>query len=243
MAASQVLAIGTRLGPYRIDAFVARGGMGEVYRATDDRLGREVAIKRLPAWLADDPHARQRFLAEARNAAGLEHPNVLPVYDAGETAGILWIAMQFARGPDLGELLRRDGPLAPDRAIDLLEGVAAAVDAAHARGMLHRDIKPANILVVRGEAGERAYLADFGVSTLARDRGLTQTGVLLGTVDYVSPEQARGEPLDARSDVYSLAAVLYETLTGTPPFHRASDAATLVARLAGEAPRASEVPR
>ena len=241
MDATRVLAHGTRLGQYRIDAFVARGGMGEVYRATDERLGREVAIKRLPTWLADDERSRERFLAEARNAAGLEHPNVLPVYDAGETDGILWIAMRYANGSDLKEILRRDGPLAPDRVIALLEGIADAIDAAHARGILHRDVKPANILVVREHGSERAYLSDFGLSTVARDRGLTRTGAVLGTVEYVSPEQARGEPLDGRSDVYSLAAVLFEALTGRSPFRRDSEAATLVAHLAGEPPRASDV--
>ncbi len=232
---------GTRLGTYRVEAFLARGSSGEVYRATDERLGRSAAVKVLPPWLSEDPRARDRFLAEARAAASLDHPNVLPVYDAGDEDGTLWIAMRLAEGRDLRELLRREGPLAPERAVALLAGIAAALDAAHARGILHRDVKPGNILLGADASGDHAYLADFGLATAAHGRGLTRTGEILGTVDYVSPEQARGETLDARSDVYSLAAVLFECVAGVAPFHRETDLASLTALLEGSAPPLSTV--
>jgi serine/threonine-protein kinase len=237
------LAAGTRLGPYRVEGFLARGSTGEVYRAVDERLERRVALKLVPPWLAEDERVRTRFLAEARAAASLDHPNVLPVYEAGDAGGTLWIAMRLAEGPDLRELLRREGPLSPERTVALLAGIAAALDAAHAKGLLHRDVKPANILLVPGPGGgtEHVYLADFGLATAAHGRGITRTGELLGTVDYVSPEQARGEPLDARSDVYSLAAVLYECLAGVAPFHRETELASLTARLEAPAPPLSSV--
>jgi class 3 adenylate cyclase len=236
MGGGRLLQPGTRLGPYRVEAFLARGSSGEVYRATDERLGRSAAVKVLPPWLGEDARVRDRFLAEARAAASLDHPNVLPVYDAGDEDGTLWIAMRLAEGRDLRELLRRDGPLPPERAAALLAGIAAALDAAHARGMLHRDVKPGNILLGPDASSDHAYLADFGLATAAHGRGLTRTGEVLGTIDYVSPEQARGEPLDARSDVWSLAAVLYESLTGEPPFRRDTEVAALTARLEGTPP-------
>ncbi len=232
----RLLAPGTRLGPYRVEAFLARGSTGEVYRAIDERLGRSAAVKVLPPWLGEDPRVRDRFLAEARAAASLDHPNVLPVYEAGDEDGTLWIAMRLAEGRDLRELLRRDGPLPPERAVALLAGIAAALDAAHARGMLHRDVKPGNILLGADASSDHAYLADFGLATAAHGKGLTRTGEVLGTIDYVSPEQARGEALDARSDVWSLAAVLFECVTGVPPFRRETEVAALTARLEGSPP-------
>jgi class 3 adenylate cyclase len=238
------LPAGTRLGHYRIEAFLARGSTGEVYRARDERLDRQVALKTVPPSLGEDERIRARFLAEARAAASLDHPNVLPVYDAGDADGTLWIAMRLADGPDLRELLRRSGPLPPERAVALLSGIAAALDAAHARGILHRDVKPANILLGAEAAGgnaEHVYLADFGLAMAGHGVGFTRTGELLGTVDYVSPEQARGEPLDARSDVFSLAAVLYECLTGSPPSRRDSELASLTARLEAPAAPASSL--
>jgi serine/threonine protein kinase len=251
MGGTRSLPVGTRLGHYRIEAFLARGAAGEVYRARDERLEREVALKVVPAWLGEDERIRERFLAEARAAASLDHPNVLPVFDAGDEEGTLWIAMRLAEGPDLRELLRRGGPLPPERAVALLAGIAAALDAAHARGILHRDVKPANILLGTEAAGgpaaaagggaEHAYLADFGLAMAGHGLGFTRTGELLGTVDYVSPEQARGEPLDARSDAWSLAAVLYECLTGAPPFRRESELAALTARLEAPAPPPSSL--
>ena len=237
------LAAGTHLGHYRIEAFLARGSTGEVYRARDERLDREVALKVVPISLEEDDRLRERFLAEARAAASLDHPNVLPVYDAGDQDGTLWIAMRLAPGNDLRELLRGSGPLPPERAVALLVGIAAALDAAHARGIFHRDVKPANIVLGAGATAgaEHAYLADFGLAMAGHGVGFTRTGELLGTVDYVSPEQARGEPLDARSDVFSLAAVLYECLTGSPPFRRETELASLTARLEGPAPPPSSI--
>ena len=201
--------------------FLARGASGEVYRAADEKLGRNVALKVLPPWMGEEPRTRDRFLAEARAAAALDHPNILPVYDAGDSDGTLWIAMRLADGPDLRELLRRDGPLPPERAVAILSGIAAALDVAHARGILHRDVKPANILLGAGPGEPTTPISPTsGSRRPAHGDGLTRTGEILGTIDYVSPEQARGEPLDARSDVWSLAAVLFECLTGVPPFHR-----------------------
>ena len=241
MGGGRLLSPGTSLGPYRIEAFLARGSTGEVYRARDERLGRAAALKILPPWLEEDASARERFLAEARAAASLDHPNVLPVYEAGDEGGTLWIAMRLAEGRDLRELLRREGALSPERAVAILAGIAGALDAAHARGILHRDVKPGNVLLAADGSGDHAYLADFGLATVARSHGLTRTGEVLGTIDYISPEQARGEPLDARSDVFSLAAVLFECLTGVAPFRRASELASLTARLDGPAPAASSL--
>ena len=241
MGGARLLTPGQHLGPFRIEVFLARGASGEVYRAADEKLGRNVALKVLPPWMSEEPRTRDRFLAEARAAAALDHPNILPVYDAGDADGTLWIAMRLADGPDLRELLRRGGPLPPERAVAILSGIAAALDAAHARGILHRDVKPANILLGADPESDHAYLADFGLATAAHGRGLTRTGELLGTVDYVSPEQARGEALDARSDAWSLAAVLFECLTGVPPFHRESELASLTARVEAPAPAPSSL--
>jgi class 3 adenylate cyclase len=230
---------------YQIRAIAGRGGMGVVYRAEDLALGREIALKVIAPALARDPRFRQRFARESRIAAGLEHPNVLPVYRAGEENGQLFIAMRFVEGTDLQQLLL-DGPLPPPRAAAIVAQVGEALDAAHARGLIHRDVKPANVLVAGSGVGEQAYLTDFGLTReVAEGDGLTKTGQWVGTLAYVAPEQIRGEPVDGRADIYALGAVLYQCLTGEPPFPVGSELEALAAHLDEPPPRPSKsgVPR
>ena len=220
--------IGTELAGYRLEALLGRGGMGVVYRARDLALDRDVALKLLAPHLADDVSFRERFLTESRVAASLEHPNVVPIHDAGEIDGQLYIAMRLVEGSDLKVVLR-EGPLEPARAVRMLEQVASALDAAHVRGLVHRDVKPSNVLL--DEQGH-VYLADFGLSRYLGDAALPLgPAKSLGTADYVAPEQIRGEEVDGRADVYALGCMLYECLAGEPPFRRGTDAATLYAQL------------
>jgi DNA-binding beta-propeller fold protein YncE len=210
------LAIGTTVAGYRIEALIARGGMGVVYRATHLGLERQVALKVISRELADREGFRERFLRESRLAARLDHPAVVPVYDSREVDGELIVAMRLVAGGDLRRLLDRDGPLAPARALDLLDQVAGALDAAHAAGIVHRDVKPHNILV----EGDRAFLSDFGLAK-AVDASATQSGTsVVGTAAYMSPEQWQGAPVGPAADVYSLGCVLYEALTGVVPYAR-----------------------
>jgi tRNA A-37 threonylcarbamoyl transferase component Bud32 len=221
--------VGAEIAGYRIQSLIARGGMGEVYLATQAFPERKVALKLLPHELASDPGFRERFIRESNAAASLEHPNIVPVYGAGESDGELWIAMRFVDGEDLRSLLEREGPLSPERAASICARVADALAEAHEHGLVHRDVKPGNILVAKGD---RAYLTDFGLIRRSEvDTSLTKTGQFMGTVDYVAPEQIRGEAVDGRADVYSLGCVLYECLTGEPPFRRDSEVATLYAHL------------
>ncbi|MFN2590197.1 MAG: protein kinase [Actinomycetota bacterium] len=234
---------GTEFAGYRIEEVIGRGGMGVVYLAADPKLDRKVALKVLPPDLARDQKFRDRFIRESQIAAGLEHPNVLPVYEAGEFDGQLFIAMRYVRGIDLRAVLNAEGPLAPDRAVSVIADVAAALDEAHAEGLIHRDVKPANILLTpaRGPGSpERAYLTDFGVTRRTTSRsGITQTGEFMGTVDYAAPEQIEGKPIDGRADVYSTGCVLYECLTGEPPFVRDTDVAIMYAHLRDRPPNPS----
>jgi YVTN family beta-propeller protein len=228
------LQLGSELAGYKLERLLGRGGMGLVYLAGDQRLGRKVALKLLAPELAEDERFRERFLRESRTAASLEHPNIVPIHAAGESEGQLYIAMRYVEGTDLRSLLAAEAPLAPERALALAAQVASALDAAHEKGLVHRDVKPANVLLAAGHA----YLADFGLTKRTSSRsGLTATGELAGTVDYVAPEQIRGEPLDGRADVYSLACLLYECLTGTPPFRRESELATMWAHVHEPVPR------
>jgi streptogramin lyase len=225
--------IGSELAGYRIEALLGRGGMGVVYRAHDLALDRPVALKVLSPELAAEVSFRERFLTESRLAASIDHPNIVPVYDAGEVAGELFIAMRYVEGRDLRELLR-EGRLAPQRAIALCSQVADALDAAHERGLVHRDVKPSNVLL---DPREHAYLADFGLTRRLADRdAFTAEARSLGTIDYVSPEQIRGDEVDGRADVYSLGCLLYECFLGEPPFRRSTDAAALFAHLEEEPP-------
>ncbi|HEX6712463.1 MAG TPA: serine/threonine-protein kinase, partial [Thermoleophilaceae bacterium] len=231
------LAPGSDFGDWRIDRLIGRGGMGVVYQATDRRLNRPVAIKLIADDRAGDPSFRERFEREAQLTASIDHPNVIPVYAAGEIDGQLYLATRFVDGTDLQECLRRDGPLDPQRAADVVQQVAEALDAAHAAGLVHRDVKPANVLL----SGRHAYLSDFGLTrSVAAEAQLTDTDERLGTVDFMSPEHLRGRRLDARSDVYALGCLLYTVLTGRPPFHRTTAAATITAHLESPPPRASD---
>ena len=218
---------GATFAGYRVESVVGRGGMGVVYRATDLSLERPVALKMIAPELAGDEHFRSRFLREPRLAASLDHPNVIPIYEAGEHEGQLYLAMRFVEGSDLGSVLEREGRLAPERALGVLAQVAGALDAAHRRALVHRDVKPANVLL---DDHEHVYLTDFGISKQTGGAS-TDTGRMVGTLDYLAPEQIRGEDVDARTDSYALGCVLYECLVGRPPFRRDTEAETLWAHM------------
>jgi predicted Ser/Thr protein kinase len=225
-------------GAYDIQREVGRGGMGVVYLATDRRLGRRVALKVIVPELAADAQFRQRFEREARVAATLEHPHVVPVYEAGEQDGSLFIAMRFIDGRDLASEVRDHGRLATDRLARVVLQVAGALDAAHRSGVVHRDVKPANVLLTGTGDDEQAYLTDFGLTReAASESGLTLTGQWVGTVDYAAPEQILGEPTDARCDVYALGCLAFQALTGKPPYQGAP-AARLFAHMNDPPPSA-----
>jgi YVTN family beta-propeller protein len=230
--------IGSELLGYRVEELVGRGGMGVVYRAHDPRLKRSVAIKLLAPELSHDEWFRVRFLAETELAASLEHPNVVPIHDAGESDGQLYLVMRYVEGGTLRDLLDTEAPLEPTRAIDICDQIAAALDAAHARGLVHRDVKPSNVL--RDAAGH-VYLADFGLTRPLDHTADVGPGLSLGTPTYVAPEAIRGEAVDGRADQYALACVLHEALIGRPPFAADTDIALLFAHLE-EPPPASDSP-
>jgi len=226
------------VGGYRLEQLLGRGGTSVVYRAYDEGLDRNVAVKVLSPELAEDDRFRERFLRESKLAVSIEHPHIIPVYDAGESEGVLFIAMRYVEGTDLKALLQREHALEPQRALAIVAQVADALDTAHARGLIHRDVKPSNVLVA---PGDHVYLADFGLTKSNSDRTTaTMSGQLVGTVDYVAPEQIEGKPLDGRADVYSLGCLFYECLTGEPPFPRDSELAVLWAHVQQEPPRVSE---
>ena len=229
---------GVVVAGYRVEGQLGRGGMGVVYRAVHERLGRAAALKVLSPELAQDEEYRVRFIRESQLAASLEHPNVLPVYDAGEEEELLYLAMRYVDGSDLGEVLKQEGSLSPQRTLELVEQVASALDAAHHAGLVHRDVKPANILI---ERTGRVFLSDFGVAKRTGATQLTRTGSFLGSVDYCSPEQIEGKPLDGRADVYALGCVVYQCLTGQPPYRRETEVAVIHAHLAEPAPAVTTV--
>ena len=237
------LGSGEIVAGHRIERPLGQGGMGEVYLATHLVLGRRVALKLLAPALTMDAQFRERFLAEGRLAASLDHPSIVTVYEAGELDGRLYLSMRYIEGSDLGVLLAGGQRLAPKRAVHLLAEIAGALDAAHAAGLIHRDVKPGNILVAGpGTADERAFLADFGlVKEAAADAGLTRTGQYVGTAEYVAPDQIEGRPLDGRADVYALAAVLFHALAGRVPFEHDSEIATLWAHLNARPPAISAI--
>jgi predicted ATPase/predicted Ser/Thr protein kinase len=222
------LDIGSRLAGYSIEGELGRGGMGWVYRAKHLRLARTAALKVLPPDLAKDSSFRERFIRESQLIAAIEHSNIIPIYDAGEADGLLYIAMRYVDGDDLSTLIA-EGALGLEQTLAMVEQAAAALDAAHARDLVHRDVKPANILVEAGTA--RAFLTDFGIATQARTSGLTKPGLFLGTVDYAAPEQIKGERMGAAVDIYALGCVLYECLAGRPPFAKDTDVAVVHAHL------------
>jgi serine/threonine-protein kinase len=212
--------------------------MSAVYEATHVALARTVALKIMSKDLAEDRVSRERFTNEWRIAAGLRHPNILPVHDAGEVAGRLFMAMDLIEGGDLGHLLLTEGALSPPRAIGILQQAAAALDAAHAADLVHRDVKPGNILL----DGDHVYLTDFGLSKLLGSNAtkLTAPGRMVGTAHYLSPEQIRGEPVTPRTDVYALGCVIFETLTSSSPFDAESDFVLMYAHLERPVPHMAE---
>jgi serine/threonine-protein kinase len=215
--------------------------MAVVYRAYDVQLDRQVALKVLDPVLAEDEGFQQRFIRESRAAAAVDHPNIIPVFAAGEADGVLFIAMRYVSGPDVRTLIEAAGPLPAPRAVDIVFQVAAALDTAHERGLVHRDVKPANMLLdpaPGGGRGDHVYLSDFGLSKQAvAGLGLTATGQLVGTLDYVAPEQIENRPVDGRGDLYSLACTAFEMLSGAPPFRRDQHLALLWAQLSEPPPR------
>jgi DNA-binding beta-propeller fold protein YncE len=238
-------AIGTEIAGYRIEGVIGRGGMSVVYLAEDLSLGRLVALKLLAPELVADERFRERFVRESRLAAALEHPNIIPIFEAKEAQGRLYIAMRYVQGTDLKGLIEREGRLTASRALAILSQVAGALDAAHERGLVHRDVKPGNILIARGSGSrgdEHVYLSDFGLTKRAlSDSGVTATGQFVGTFDYAAPEQFEGKPLDARTDVYSLGCVLYQSLTGELPFPRDQEAAAMYAHLMTPPPKVTDI--
>lgn len=231
--------IGTELLGYRVEALVGRGGMGVVYRAYDPRLKRNIALKLIVPELSEDGRFRERFLSETELAASLEHPNVVPIHDAGEVDGQLYLAMRYVEGGELKGLLQKEGRLDPGRALAICGQVAAALDAAHERGLVHRDVKPSNVLL---DGTEHAYLADFGLTRRLADDpvGAAGEGFSVGTPAYVSPEQIAGGAVDGRADLYALGCMLYECLARQAPFSRASELAVLWAHMQEPPPAASE---
>jgi predicted Ser/Thr protein kinase len=230
---------GVVLGGCRIDAVVGRGGMGVVYRARQLDLDRDVAVKVIAPELVEDPKSRKRFLREARVASAVEHPNVLPVHGAGVADGRAYLVMRYVAGDDLRTLVRRDGRLSPERAAAVVRQLGEALDAIHAAGYVHRDVKPQNVMI---DDQGHVYLSDFGLAKHAlATSGPTTSEQWVGTLDYVAPEQIRGERADARADVYALGGVLYYTLTARVPFERPTDHAKLWAHLVDEPPRPSVV--
>jgi YVTN family beta-propeller protein len=235
------LAPGSTFAGHRIEAVIGSGGMGIVYRVRHLALDRERALKVVAPKLSADERFRERFKRESRLAAQVEHPNLIPVHHAGEEDGQLYLAMRLVDGADLRHLVDESGRLDPARAVRVLAGIAAGLDAAHARGLIHRDVKPANILVERDGEVERIFLTDFGISRLAgSEESLTTTGEFFGSVDYVAPEQIEGDPVDGRTDVYALGGVLHFMLTGGPPFPRDTELAKLFAHANASRPRPSD---
>jgi hypothetical protein len=234
--------IGAQIAGYRLEEQIGRGGMAVVYRAHEARLDRNVALKILAPGLAADEAFRKRFIRESRIAAAVDHPNIIPVFDAGEADGVLFIAMRFVDGLDVRTLLDSEGPLPAGRATDIIAQVASALDAAHTRGLVHRDVKPANMLIDSAAGGGRqdhVYLSDFGLGkqtlTDLGQTGLTSHGQFLGTLDYMAPEQIEGLRVDGRADQYALACATFEMLSGAPPFRRDGGMAVAWAKLS-EAP-------
>src|SRR3954471_19331527 len=227
---------GETFADHRIDGVLGQGGMGVVYRATDLRLNRQVALKVIKPDLSMDDDFRRRFRRESELAASVRQPNVVTIYQAGEAGGFLYVTMDLIDGVDLREVIEQHGQLDVVTAAEITAQVAAALDAAHASGLVHRDVKPPNVLVAHGTP-MHVYLTDFGLTKRTSSQsGITQTGFFVGTLDYAAPEQITGGPVDARTDVYALGCVLFEMLTGRPPFRRDHDAATLYAQVNEPAP-------
>jgi serine/threonine protein kinase len=245
----RMLDVGDRLAGFEVESFVARGGMAVVYRARDLSLERTVALKVIAPELASHDKFRQRFMRESELAASIDHPNIIPIYAAGEEDRLLYLVMRYVPGDDLGTVIKERTVLRPREALPLFTQVAGALDAAHARQLVHRDVKPGNILLSGDDdlAQRHVYLSDFGLTKrLSSLTGFTTTGHFLGTIQYVAPEQVANRAVDHRSDIYSLGCVFYEALAGEPPFVREDDAALLWSHMTQEAPlissRRSDLP-
>jgi serine/threonine protein kinase len=228
--------LGTRFGPYELKSLIGVGGMGEVYRAYDTVRERTVAVKLLRPEMAADHSFQERFRRESRVAARLQEPHVIPVHDFGDIDGVLYIDMRLVEGASLKDVLRSSGPLEPERAASIITQVGAALDAAHADGLVHRDIKPENVLLTPDDF---AYLVDFGIVHAGGDASVTSTGMLIGSCAYMATERFSGGPVGPASDVYSLACLLYETLTGRPPFEAADLRQLMSAHMFSPPPRPS----
>jgi serine/threonine-protein kinase len=233
---------GDVIAGYRLDELVGRGGMGVVFRATHIALERQGAVKLIAPELALNEEFRMRFQRESRLAASIDHPNVIPIFDAGEEDGQLYVAMRFVDGTDLAALVASRDGLSPEEAVDVIAQVGAALDAAHRRGLVHRDVKPGNVLLESGPSGAHAYLTDFGlVKAVGAASGvLTRTGQWLGTPDFAAPEQIHGRDVDARTDVYSLGCMLYHAVAGKPPFEGDTEVAKIFAHLSKAPPALTE---
>ncbi len=232
--------LGEHVAGYRLGEILGRGGMAVVYRAYDERLARSVALKILTPRFARDEAFRQRFIRESRMAAAIDHPNIIPIFGAGEADGVFFIAMRLVPGRDVQTIIEERGPLPVAQACDVVTQVAAALDAAHRQGLVHRDVKPANMLrdVSPGDGRpDHIYLSDFGLSKhWLSSSHLTATGEFLGTMDYVPPEQIEGRPVDGRSDQYSLACSAFEMLAGAPPFQQDATMAVMWAQVSAAPP-------
>jgi hypothetical protein len=240
--ASALLSVGSRFGDYRIEGTIGHGGMGIVYLARELGLDRLVALKVIRPELAHERHFRARFQAESRIAAAIEHPRVVTIFGAGELDGLLYVAMRYVPGDDLGRLIATRGALPPAEAAGLIDQVAEGLDAVHAAGLVHRDVKPANVIVAEGESdsGPGAFLTDFGLAkAAAATDGLTATGEVIGSVDYMAPEQIEGRSIDARTDVYALGCVLFHAVGGRVPFPDRESSAKMWAHLNEPPPTAS----
>ena len=235
--------IGSVLAGFRIESLLGKGGMSIVYLAEQEFPKRWVALKLLSSDLSEDERFRERFVRESNTAASIDHPNIIPIYGAGEVDGQLFIAMRYVKGSDLKHVIHSEGALDPARALSIISQVAGALDVAHGEGLVHRDVKPGNILLASGpESFEHVYLSDFGLTKrTSSESGITGTGQFVGTLDYAAPEQFEGTPLDARADVYSLGCVTFECLTGQAPFTRDGDAALMYAHLMAPRPTPSAI--
>ena len=243
MTVSWIPRIGDDFGAYQLEEMIGHGGMSIVFRARHLALDRPVALKLLAPELSDDPTFQERFVRESRLAASLDHPNVIPIYEAGEENGVYYIAMRYVPGSNLKALLRRDGPLDSAQTVSVIGQIASALSAAHDRGLVHRDVKPANVLIVEGAGADdslHVYLSDFGIAK-QQASNVTRTGMFLGTAEYASPEQIEGKDLDGRSDIYSLGCVLYECLTGNSAYEKDSEVALIYAHLLEPPPSARAV--
>lgn len=228
--------LGTRFGPYELKSLIGVGGMGEVYRAYDTVKERTVAVKLLRTEIAADASFQERFRRESRVAARLQEPHVIPVHDFGEIDGVLYIDMRLVEGASVKELLRSAGPLTPDRATAIVTQVAAALDAAHADGLVHRDIKPENVLLTPDDF---AYLVDFGIAHVGGEASVTMTGVLIGSSAYMAPERFSGGPVGPAADVYALTCLLYEMMIGRPPYEAGDLRQLMSAHMFSPPPRPS----